>query len=157
MAVIGGGDTAMDCVRTALREKARSVTCYYRRDEANMPGSKKEFINAREEGVDFEFCSSPKEIITDEENRVTGLKMVKTELKEPDSSGRQKVQEVPHSDFSIDADIVIFALGFEPVKYKFLEKNGIKLNQWGEIIVDDNYQTTREGIYAEATALEVQI
>jgi glutamate synthase (NADPH/NADH) small chain len=148
VAVIGGGDTAMDCVRTALREKARSVTCYYRRDEANMPGSKKEFINAREEGVDFEFCSSPKEIITDEENRVTGLKMVKTELKEPDSSGRQKVQEVLHSDFRIDADIVIFALGFEPVKYKFLEKNGIKLNQWGEIIVDDNYQTTREGIYA---------
>ncbi len=148
VAVIGGGDTAMDCVRTALREKARSVTCYYRRDEANMPGSKKEFINAREEGVDFEFYSSPKEILTDCSNRVTGLKMVKTELGNPDESGRRRVQEVDGGEFSVDADIVIFALGFEPVKYQFLEKNGIETNRWGEIIVDENYQTTRDGVYA---------
>jgi len=148
VAVIGGGDTAMDCVRTALREKARSVTCYYRRDEANMPGSKKEFINAREEGVDFEFCSSPKEIITDKRDRVIGLKMVKTELGKADSSGRQRVQEIEGSEFSVDVDIVIFALGFEPVRYKFLEKNGIELNRWGGIIVDREYQTTREGVYA---------
>ncbi len=74
--------------------------------------------------------------------------MVKTELGNPDESGRRRVQEVDGGEFSVDADIVIFALGFEPVKYQFLEKNGIETNRWGEIIVDENYQTTRDGVYA---------
>ncbi len=146
--VVGGGDTAMDCVRTALREKARSVTCLYRRDANNMPGSKKEFINAREEGVDFEFYSSPKKILVDKNGSIIGIKMVKTELGEPDESGRQRVQEVNNSKFLVDADIVIFALGFEPVRYDFLEENGIELDKWGGIIVNENYETTKEGVYA---------
>ncbi len=146
--VVGGGDTAMDCVRTALREKARAVTCLYRRDANNMPGSKKEFINAREEGVDFEFYSSPKEVLVDESGSIIGIKMVKTELGEPDESGRQRVQEVKNSEFIVDADVVIFALGFDTVRYDFLEKNGIKLDKWGGIIVNENYETTKEGVYA---------
>ena len=148
VAVIGGGDTAMDCVRTALREKARAVTCLYRRDANNMPGSKKEFINAREEGVDFEFYSSPKEVLVDENGSIIGIKMVKTELGEPDESGRQRVQEVENSEFIVDADVVIFALGFDTVRYEFLEKNGIKLDKWGGIMVNENYETTKEGVYA---------
>ncbi len=146
--VVGGGDTAMDCVRTALREKARAVTCLYRRDANNMPGSKKEFINAIEEGVDFEFYCSPKEVLVDESGSIIGIKMVKTELGEPDESGRQRVQEVANSDFIVDADVVIFALGFDTVRYDFLEENGIELNRWGEIIVNENYETTKEGVYA---------
>ncbi len=146
--VIGGGDTAMDCVRTSLREKARAVTCLYRRDANNMPGSKKEFINAREEGVDFEFYSSPKEVLVDEAGDIIGIEMIRTELGEADESGRQRVQEVENSEFVVDADVVIFALGFDPVKYDFLEANGIELDKWGGIKVDKNYESSKSGVYA---------
>jgi glutamate synthase (NADPH/NADH) small chain len=148
VAVIGGGDTAMDCVRTSLREKARSVTCLYRRDADNMPGSRKEFINAKEEGVDFEFYSSPKEIIVDENGSITSIKMIKTQLDKSDSSGRAKVKEIEGSEFIIDADIVIFALGFDPIKYDFLEANGIELDKWNGIKVDSNYETSKPNVYA---------
>jgi glutamate synthase (NADPH/NADH) small chain len=146
--VIGGGDTAMDCVRTSLREKARSVHCLYRRDAQNMPGSKKEYINAKEEGVDFEFYTSPKEIIVNELGKITAIKMIRTQLGEPDEGGRQRVQEVEGSEFTIDADVVIFALGFDTVKYPFLEANGIELDRWGTIVVDENFETSQKGIYA---------
>jgi glutamate synthase (NADPH/NADH) small chain len=146
--VIGGGDTAMDCVRTSLREKARSVHCLYRRDAQNMPGSKKEYINAKEEGVDFEFYTSPKEIIVNESGKITAIKMIRTQLGEPDEGGRQRVQEVEGSEFTIDADVVIFALGFDTVKYPFLEANGIELDRWGTIVVDENFETSQKGIYA---------
>jgi len=148
VAVIGGGDTAMDCVRTSLREKARSVTCLYRRDPDNMPGSRKEFINAKEEGVDFEFYSSPKEIIVDEKGLITGVKIIKTKLGELDSSGRAKVKEIEGSEFTVDADVVIFALGFDPIKYEFLEANGIELDKWNGIKVDSNYETSKPNVYA---------
>ncbi|MBU1667824.1 glutamate synthase subunit beta [bacterium] len=146
--VIGGGDTAMDCVRTALREKARSVECLYRRDADNMPGSKKEYINAKEEGVDFEFYASPKEVLLDTEGNVTSIQMIKTALGEPDESGRQRVQEVEGSEFMVDADVVIFALGFDPIKYDFLADNGIELDKWDGIMVNENYETSKAGIYA---------
>ncbi|NPA50848.1 MAG: glutamate synthase subunit beta [Epsilonproteobacteria bacterium] len=146
--VIGGGDTAMDCVRTALREKAKSVKCLYRRDAYNMPGSKKEYLNAKEEGVEFEFYASPKRVIKDENNRVVAIEMIKTRLTEPDESGRRRVEEVKNSEFKVPADIVIFALGFEPQKYPFLSENGIETNKWGEIIVDENFETTKKGVYA---------
>jgi glutamate synthase (NADPH/NADH) small chain len=148
VAVIGGGDTAMDCVRTSLRERARNVTCFYRRDAHNMPGSKKEFINAREEGVDFEFYSSPKEILLNEDGTIRGIKMVKTQLGEADSSGRQRVEEIAGSEYVVNADVVIFALGFDPVKYEFLEKHGIELDRWNGIKVNENYETTKSGVYA---------
>lgn len=146
--VVGGGDTAMDCVRTSLREKARSVECLYRRDAHNMPGSQKEYINAREEGVDFEFYASPKSVALDADGNVVGINMIKTELGEPDESGRQRVQEVEGTDFLVEADVIIFALGFNPVKYPFFEKHGIDLDKWDGIKVDENYETSKAGVYA---------
>jgi glutamate synthase (NADPH/NADH) small chain len=146
--VIGGGDTAMDCVRTSLREKAKSVKCLYRRDAHNMPGSKKEYINAKEEGVEFEFYASPKELIVDESGKVVAIEMIKTKLGEPDSDGRQRVEEVAGSEFRVEADIVIFALGFDNVEYPFLLNNGIETDKWGGILVDENYQTTKNGVFA---------
>ncbi|MCH9740984.1 MAG: glutamate synthase subunit beta [Epsilonproteobacteria bacterium] len=146
--VVGGGDTAMDCVRTSLREKARSVNCLYRRDADNMPGSKKEYINAREEGVDFDFYISPKEIVLDDNGNITGIKCVKTKLGEPDASGRQRVEEIEGSEECITADVVIFALGFDPVKYEFLAENGIELDKWDGVVVNENYETSKEGVYA---------
>jgi len=143
--VIGGGDTAMDCVRTSLRERARSVKCLYRRDASNMPGSRKEYINAKEEGVEFEFFVSPKSLIVDGD-RVTGINMIKTKLVEADSSGRQRVEEVEGSEYIVEADTVIFALGFDTVEYPFLE--GIELDRWGGIKVDSSYETTSSGVYA---------
>lgn len=146
--VIGGGDTAMDCVRTSLREKARSVHCLYRRDAENMPGSKKEYINAKEEGVDFEFNTSPTQIILDDQGNITGVEFIRTEMGEADEDGRQRIQEIPGSEDCIDADIVIFALGFDPVKYTFLTDNGIELDRWDGIKVDKNYETSKANVFA---------
>jgi len=146
--VIGGGDTAMDCVRTSLREGARKVSCLYRRDAHGMPGSRKEYINAKEEGVEFEFFVSPKQILKNEHNEVIGVEMVKTRLGEPDGTGRQRVEEIPGSEFTVEADVVIYALGFDNVDYPFLASNGIETGKWGEILVDENLQTTRAGVYA---------
>ncbi len=146
--VIGGGDTAMDCVRTALREKAASVKCLYRRDAHNMPGSRKEYVNAKEEGVEFEFYAAPKEILKNEKGEVTAVEMVKTRLGEPDASGRQRVEEIPGSEFTVSADVVIFALGFDPVVFPFLAENGIETDKWGAIVTDEHYETTKAGVYA---------
>ena len=146
--VIGGGDTAMDCVRTSLREKAKSITCLYRRDSKNMPGSRKEYINAKEEGATFEFQVSPKALIVNDGGNVIGIEMIKTRLGEADVSGRQRVEEIAGSEYVVDADVVIFALGFDTVPYPFLASNGIETDKWGGIIVDENYETTTPGIYA---------
>jgi glutamate synthase (NADPH) small chain len=146
--VIGGGDTAMDCVRTSLRQNAKNVKCLYRRDAKNMPGSKKEYINAKEEGVEFEFNVSPRSLIMDKDGNASGIQMVRTQLGEPDSSGRQSVEEVKESEFVVEADIVIFALGFDTVVYPFLASSGIELDKWNGIVVDANYETTKKGVYA---------
>jgi len=147
--VIGGGDTAMDCLRTAKREGAKSVTCLYRRDAHNMPGSKKEYKNAMEEGVDFTFFASPKEIVQDESGNAIAIEVVKTNLGARDESGRQKMEEVKGSEFRVNADIVIMSLGFDPVVPSFLAENGIETNSWGGIIIDEEtHETTTAGIYA---------
>ncbi len=146
--VIGGGDTAMDCVRTAKREGAKSVTCLYRRDAHNMPGSKKEYKNAMEEGVDFTFYASPKEIIIGDESKAVGVSMIKTILGAKDESGRQRMEEVNGSEFQVKADVVIMALGFDPAVPAFFAENGIETNEWGGVIVDDNHQTSTSGVYA---------
>lgn len=146
--VIGGGDTAMDCVRTSLREKAKSVKCLYRRDATNMPGSKKEYINAKEEGVEFEFYVAPKQLIINDKSEVIGVEMVKTKLSVSENDGRQKIEEVAGSNFNIEADVVIFALGFDTLEYSFLASNGIETDKWGQIFVDENYETTKTGVYA---------
>lgn len=146
--VIGGGDTAMDCLRTAKREGAKSVTCLYRRDEKNMPGSKKEYKNAMEEGVDFTFLAAPKEIVLDDEKAIA-VEYVKTKLGAKDASGRQKMEEVKGSETRINADVIIMSLGFDPEIPSFLAENGIDTNSWGGVIInEDTHETTTAGIYA---------
>ena len=147
--VIGGGDTAMDCLRTAKREGAKSVTCLYRRDELNMPGSKKEYKNAMEEGVDFTFLASPKEIIMDESSIAIAVEYVKTTLGAKGEDGRQRMEEVKGSETRVNADVVIMSLGFDPVVPSFLHENGIETNSWGGIILnEETHETTTSGIYA---------
>jgi len=147
--VIGGGDTAMDCLRTAKREGAKSVTCLYRRDEKNMPGSKKEYKNAMEEGVDFTFFVSPKEIVLNDEGKAVAVEVVKTTLGAKDASGRQKMEEVKGSEHRINADVVIMSLGFDPAVPSFLAENGIETNSWGGIIInEETHETSTSGIYA---------
>ncbi len=143
--VIGGGDTAMDCVRTALRLGARSVTCAYRRNEAAMPGSRKEFINAKEEGGEFLFHAAPKAFeLTG--GRLSGIKMIRTELKEDGKRG--KLVEIKGSEQSIKADIALLALGFSHQPMAWLEKCGVKLNRWGGVQTDAAQQSTLPGVYA---------
>ncbi|MCK9453770.1 MAG: glutamate synthase subunit beta [Sulfurimonas sp.] len=147
--VIGGGDTAMDCLRTAKREGAKSVTCLYRRDSNNMPGSQKEYKNAVEEGVDFSFFVSPKEILLNDKGSAVAVEVIKTTLGTKDDSGRQKIEEIKGSEFRVNADIIIMSLGFDPEVPSFLHENGIETNKWGGIIVDEKtHETTTAGIYA---------
>jgi glutamate synthase (NADPH) small chain len=147
--VIGGGDTAMDCLRTAKREGAKSVTCLYRRDAHNMPGSQKEYKNAMEEGVDFTFLVSPKEIILNDSGKAVGVEVVKTNLGAKDENGRQRMEEVKGSEYRVNADVIIMSLGFDPAVPSFLAENGIETNNWGGIIVnEDTHETTTSGIYA---------
>lgn len=147
--VVGGGDTAMDCLRTAKREGARSVTCLYRRDSHNMPGSQKEYKNAMEEGVDFTFFASPKEVILNDEGKAVAVEMIKTTLGAKDDSGRQKMEEVKGSEFRVNADVIIMSLGFDPEVPSFLAENGIETNKWGGIIInEDTHETTTAGVYA---------
>jgi len=147
--VIGGGDTAMDCLRTAKREGAKSVTCLYRRDAHNMPGSQKEYKNAMEEGVDFTFFVSPKEIILNDKGNAVAVEVVKTSLGAKDESGRQKMEEVKGNEYRVNADVVIMSLGFDPEVPSFLAENGIDTNKWGGIIInEDTHETTTSGVYA---------
>ncbi len=144
--VIGGGDTAMDCVRSSVREKASSVKCLYRRDEANMPGSKKEVINAKEEGVEYLFNVSPKSIII-KDGKATGVELLNTSMSKPDESGRQRVVIDEGSEFIEEADVVIMALGFSPETPEFLKELGVEVNSWGGIETTD-YQTSNKKVYA---------
>ena len=147
--VIGGGDTAMDCLRTAKREGAKSVTCLYRRDAHNMPGSQKEYKNAMEEGVDFTFFVSPKEIILNDKGNAVAVEVIKTSLGAKDESGRQKMEEVKGSEYRVNADVIIMSLGFDPEVPSFLAENGIDTNKWGGIIInEETHETTTSGIYA---------
>ena len=144
--VIGGGDTAMDCIRSSAREQAKSVKCLYRRDKANMPGSKKEVINSEEEGAEFVFNVSPVSIVTSNA-LATGIKLIKTELSAADESGRQSVKNIEGSEYIEEADVIIYALGFSPEAPEFLSKANIEVNSWGGVITN-NYQTSNKKVYA---------
>lgn len=152
--VLGGGDTAMDCVRTALRHGARQVTCAYRRDEANMPGSKKEVKNAREEGALFEFNVQPVTLELDENGRVNGVRFLRTELGAPDAGGRRRPTPIPGSEFVMPADAVIMAFGFHPHRMPWLEA---ALDSQGRIKAGVEsryrYQTSQEKIFAGGDAV----
>uniref|UniRef100_UPI00404746BA glutamate synthase subunit beta n=1 Tax=Aliarcobacter sp. TaxID=2321116 RepID=UPI00404746BA len=145
--VIGGGDTAMDCVRTSVREGAETVKCLYRRDEANMPGSKKEVVNAKEEGVEFVFNVSPKSIKVDG-NLAVAVELLETSMSEPDSSGRQKVVINEGSEYLEEADIIILALGFSPEVPSFLNDLNVETNSWGGVVINSKFQTSNKKVYA---------
>ncbi|MDA9995928.1 NAD(P)-dependent oxidoreductase [Candidatus Pelagibacter sp.] len=146
--VIGGGDTAMDCVRTSIRQKAKSVKCLYRRDKENMPGSAREVANAEEEGVEFVWLSSPKEFIGI--NKVEGLMIDKIKLGEPDDSGRRKPVIQNNSHFNIKADIVIKALGFDPENLpKLFGSEDLQVTKWGTLKTNfDTMETNLPGVFA---------
>jgi len=146
--VIGGGDTAMDCVRTSIRQKAKSVKCLYRRDKENMPGSAREVANAEEEGVEFVWLSSPKEFIGT--NKVEGVMVDKIKLGEPDDSGRRKPEIQKNSHFNIKADIVIKALGFDPENLpKLFGSEDLQVTKWGTLKTDfDTMETNLPGVFA---------
>ncbi len=147
--VVGGGDTAMDCVRTAVREGAETVTCLYRRNEKNMPGSHKEFLNAGEEGVVFMFQESPQRIVLNEAGEVAGIDAINTELGEPDASGRQRVEAVPGTEHCVPADVVIMALGFDVEGFLWLKDAGVELGKWGELLIDpDTGRTSNPKVFA---------
>lgn len=138
--VLGGGDTAMDCVRTSVRQQAAEVTCVYRRDAANMPGSKKEYSNAKEEGVAFQFNAQPVEIEADpvavetnEQGQVTGLKIVRTRMGEADEQGRRRAEIIAGSEEVIPCDAVIVAFGFAPHAMPWLETVGVNVDSRGRI------------------------
>ena len=146
--VIGGGDTAMDCVRTSVRQKAKSVKCLYRRDKENMPGSAREVANAEEEGVEFIWLSSPKEFKG--KNKIENLVVNQIELGEPDESGRRKPEIKEGSEFMVKADMVIKALGFDPENLPLLfDAQELQVTKWGTIKTDFNtMETNLKGVFA---------
>jgi glutamate synthase (NADPH/NADH) small chain len=133
--VLGGGDTAMDCNRTSIRQQASSVTCAYRRDEENMPGSRREVTNAREEGVEFLYNRQPIEIIGTD--KVEGIRMVQTRLGKADESGRRVPEIVPDSEEVIAADAVLIAFGFRPNPANWFSDYQIHVNDWGGVVVSE--------------------
>ena len=146
--VIGGGDTAMDCLRTSVRQNAKSVKCLYRRDRENMPGSAREVGNAEEEGVEFIWLTSPKEFKGT--NKIESVVVNKMKLGEPDDSGRRKPVVEENSDFEIKADLVIKALGFDPDDLpKLFNEEKLQVSRWGTIKADfDTMETSIEGVFA---------
>ncbi len=146
--VIGGGDTAMDCVRTAVRQKAKSVKCLYRRDKENMPGSAREVANAEEEGVEFVWLSGPKEFIG--KNKVQKVLVNKMKLGDPDDGGRRKPIVDEGSEYEIETDIVIKSLGFDPEDLpKLFDEKDLQVSKWGTIKIDfDTMETNLKGVFA---------
>ncbi|ATC98400.1 FAD-dependent oxidoreductase [Pseudoalteromonas spongiae] len=155
--VLGGGDTAMDCVRTSIRQNASSVVCAYRRDEANMPGSVREVKNAKEEGVEFMFNVQPKGVVLNDSGKVTGVKMVKTQLGEADENGRRRAEEVAGSEHVVPADAVIMAFGFQPHAMPWLSEFDVELDKWGRIVAPEQgaytHQTSNPKIFAGGDAV----
>ena len=150
--VLGGGDTAMDCNRTSVRQGADSVTCVYRRDEDNMPGSRREVANAKEEGVEFLFNRTPVEIVGN--GKVEGVKVVTTTLGAADARGRRRPEIVPGSEQIIPADRVIVAFGFRPSPASWFEQHSVKLHEdgrvkvYGEVLAKHKFQTANPKVFA---------
>jgi glutamate synthase (NADPH) small chain len=148
--VLGGGDTAMDCNRTSIRQGASSVSCAYRRDEENMPGSKREVVNAKEEGVKFLFNRQPIAIVGD--GKVEGVKVVKTQLGEPDENGRRRPQVIEGSEEILPADVVLVAFGFNPSPAQWFADKNVAINSWGGVVAPEEqkykFQTSNEKIFA---------
>ncbi|WP_321275817.1 FAD-dependent oxidoreductase [Thiomicrorhabdus indica] len=148
--VLGGGDTTMDCTRTSIRQGADEVYCVYRRDEENMPGSRAEVKNAKEEGVQFKFNLSPVEVIGD--GKVEGIKVVQTKMGEPDENGRRRAEIVEGSEEIIPCDAVIVAFGFQPNPPEWFKDFNIELNNWNGVIASEDslyqFQTSNPKVFA---------
>ena len=148
--VLGGGDTAMDCNRTAIRQGADSVQCAYRRDEENMPGSRREVNNAREEGVEFLWNRQPVEVVGN--GKVEGIKVVTTALGDPDERGRRSPQAIPGSEEIISADAVVIAFGFRPSPAPWFSDYGVEIDEGGRVVAPEQgacaFQTTNPKIFA---------
>ena len=139
----------MDCLRTALRCGAADTVCVYRRDLENMPGSRKEYENATEEGARFMFLNNPVEVLGNEAGEVDRVRCIRMELGEPDASGRRRPREVPGSEFEIPADLVLIAYGFDPVPFpKENDLSQLEVNDWGATKVDEHQATSIPGVYA---------
>jgi glutamate synthase (NADPH/NADH) small chain len=145
--VIGAGNTAMDAMRVSMRLGAEKVMCVYRRSKAEAPARVEEVHHAEEEGIDFNWLTSPVELLGDEKNKVRAMRCIRMELGEPDSSGRRKPVPVPGSEFEIETDMVVFAIGTNanPI---LGQTSKLKLNKWGYIETDDNLATSMAGVYA---------
>jgi glutamate synthase (NADPH) small chain len=147
--VLGGGDTAMDCLRASIRAHAQEAVCVYRRDLANMPGSRKEYKNALEEGAVFHFLTNPIELQSNGKGDVAGVRCIRMELGEPDAKGRRKPYPIPDSEFDLPADVVLVAYGFDPVPFPPESSlSRITVNDWGGIVVDQNQMTSVPGVFA---------
>ncbi len=146
--VVGGGDTAMDAVRTAIRQGAKSVKCLYRRDQNNMPGSQREVANAIEEGVDFNWLTLPVEYLGCD--KITQTKIIKMQLGSSDETGRRNVEKKEGSETILDTDMIIEALGFEPENLpKLFENEYLKITRWGTIKINyKNMMTSIDGVFA---------
>ena len=149
--VLGGGDTAMDCVRTAIRQQAERVYCVYRRDEANMPGSRREVKNAREEDIEFLFNRQPVEVV-EYFGRALGIKVVKTELGEAGPDGRRRPEPIAGSEQVIEADAIIMAFGFQPSPAEWFGNIDLKLNDWQGVVAAEHqafkFQTSNPKVFA---------
>ena len=149
VAVLGGGDTAMDCLRTAVRCHAREAICIYRRDLDNMPGSRREYLNAIQEGARFMFLTNAVSLSPSAAGEVCEACCVRMELGEPDAKGRRKPRAVPGSEFSMPVDVVLIAYGFDPVPiFAAGNSDNIDVNKWGGVIVDENQMTSVPGVFA---------
>jgi len=149
IAVLGGGDTAMDCLRTAIRSGAREAICIYRRDLENMPGSRREYANAIDEGARFLFLTNPIGLAGNANGQVTEARCVRMELGEPDAKGRRKPRPIPGSEFSVPVDMILIAYGFDPVPiFAAGNSDNIAVNKWGSVVVDANQMTSVHGIFA---------
>lgn len=154
VAVVGGGDTASDCLRSALRLGAKDVVCLYRRTEAEMPGGEKDRELAREEGAQFRFLTQPVRFIAGPDGRVNAVECLQCELGEPDESGRRRPVPIEGSNFTVEADTVILALGYWPDPTIGETTPGLKTHKWGLIEVDPETGTTsREGVFAGGDAV----
>lgn len=155
--VLGGGDTAMDCLRTAIRRGAASVTCAYRRDELSMPGSKKEVVNAREEGVEFQFNVQPQYIQRNRKGQVSAIGMIRTDMGEPGPDGRRRPRPIVGSGFELPVDVLIMVFGFQAHDMPWLRGHNVELDRWGQIKTGGagraTTQTRNEKIFAGGDAV----
>ena len=149
--VLGGGDTAMDCVRTAVRQQADRVYCVYRRDEINMPGSRREVENAREEGVQFLFNRQPIEVV-EYFGQAIGVRVVETQLGEPGEDGRRRPEPIAGSETTIEADAIIMAFGFQPSPADWFTDINVSLNEWEGVVAPEHqafkFQTSNPKVFA---------